>query len=103
MLPGCGVVVEYEATPMAVAFMYLDAAGSGLAWLAWLATAPGAPPLRAGIAIDMAVTHLETLAKEMHYWLLMATYHHPSLVEMLQRNGFAIGDSGMTQLFKPLT
>ena len=34
MLPGCGAVAEWNGQPIACAFMYLDATGSGVAWLA---------------------------------------------------------------------
>ena len=102
MLPGCGVVVSSDDGPVAVAFMYLDATGSGVAFLAWLATRPGAPPIRAGLALDLAIVHLEDHAKELNYWLVSAVYHHASILGMLGNNGYVSGDTGMTQLFKTL-
>jgi len=102
MLPGCGALCEHNGIPIACAFLYLDATGSGVAWLAWLATCPAANAHRAGRAVRHLLCYLSGFAKSMNYWLLHATYHHPSLVSLLKRTGFQVGDSGMTQLFKPL-
>jgi hypothetical protein len=102
MLPGCGVIVDCEDGPVAVAFMYLDATGSGVAWLAWLASNPAVPAVRAGLALDLARLHLEAHAKALNYWLVAAAYHHPSLVALFRSAGYATGDTGMIQLFKPI-
>lgn len=102
MLPGCGAVAEHNGTPIACAFLYLDATGSGVAWLAWLATCPGSNAHRAGRAVRHLIAFLGEHARSLHYWLLHATYHHPSLVKLLKRLEFHPGDVGMTQLFKPL-
>ena len=102
MLPGCGAVAEWNGQPMACAFMYLDATGSGVAWLAWLASKPGSPGKRVARAFKHLFEFLTNFAREMNYWLVNATYHHPSLVSLLKRQGFQTGDVGMVQLFKTL-
>ena len=102
MLPGCGAICEWNGKAIAAAFMYLDATGSGVAWLAWLASCPGTTGRRVARAFDHLFTFLTDFAKDMNYWLVNATYHHPALISLLKRHGFQTGDVGMTQLFKLL-
>ena len=102
MLPGCGAVCEHNGKPIACAFLYLDATGSGVAWLAWLATCPATNIHRTARALRHLISYLTGFAKSMDYWLVCATYHHPGLLKMLKRLEFQTGDTGMTQLFKPL-
>lgn len=102
MLPGCGAVVEHHGQPLACAFLYLDATGSGVAWLAWLATCPATSPHRNGRALRHLIAYLTGLAKSLDYWLVCATYHHPGLLKLLKRQDFSVGDTGMTQLFKTI-
>lgn len=102
MLPGCGAMCEFNGDPLACAFMYLDATGSGVAWLAWLASKPGSSAHRVSRAFKHLFEFLTNFAREMNYWLVNATYHHPSLVSLLKRQGFQVGDVGMVQLFKKI-
>lgn len=102
MLPSCGAVAEKNGSPVAIAFLYLDATGSGVAWLAWLATAPEVSRHLAGRAVRHLIEFLTAHAKALGYWLLTATYHHPSLLAHLRRLGWKTGDVGMTQLFHPI-
>jgi len=102
MLPGCGAIAEWNGEPIACAFMYLDATGSGVAWLAWLASKPGTSAHRVARAFKHLFEFLGKFARESNYWLVNATYHHPSLVSLLKRMGFQVGDVGMVQLFKTL-
>ncbi len=102
MLPGCGALAFLRTRPMACAFMYLDATGSGVAWLSWLASNPRAPVRAAGSAIGILIDFLLRHARSLNYWLVNATYCQPSLIRHLKRGGFRAGDTGMTQLFKAL-
>lgn len=102
MLPGCGAICERNGQPIACAFMYLDGTGSGVAWLAWLASRPGTNGNHVHRAFKHLFEFLLNFAREMNYWLVNATYHHPGLISLLKREGFRKGDVGMTQLFKPL-
>lgn len=102
MLPSCGAVAEWNGDPIACAFMYLDATGSGVAWLAWLASKPATSAHRVARAFRHLFDFLTGEARRMNYWLVNATYHHPSLISLLKRLGFQTGDTGMTQLFKTL-
>lgn len=102
MLPGCGAVAEHNGKPIACAFLYLDATGSGVAWLAWLATCPETSLHRTGRALRHLISYLTGLAKSLNYWMIHATYHHPGLLKLLKRQDFHVGDTGMTQLFKTI-
>ena len=103
MLPGCGVVVEEADGPVAVAFMYLDATGSGVAWLGWMASDPLAGAATACNAVELAVQFLEDHARALNYWLVVASYNRPSLVAAMVRAGFQAGETNFTHLFKPLS
>lgn len=101
-LPTLGAIALWNDKPIATAFMYLDATGSGVAWLAWLATCPHTSAHRVGRAMKHLFDFLTAEATRLNYWLVNATFHHPSLVSILKRLGFRTGDTGMTQLFKKL-
>lgn len=102
MLPGCGVIAQYNQQPLAAGWLYLDATGSGMGWLAWLVSNPDAPPLRAGRALRLVMEFLAEHAQSLGYHTLVSTYQQPSLVRLCQRLGFHAGDRGLTHLFKPL-
>lgn len=100
ILPGCGMLATHDDQPVACAFMYLDATGSGVAWLSWLATNPAAHRITAGKALVHCIRFLIHHARSLNYWLISATYNTPSLIRHLIRQGFQYGDSGMIQLFR---
>lgn len=102
MLPTLGAVAEWNGEGIATAFMYLDATGSGVAWLAWLATRPQTSAHRVGRAMRHLFEFLQAEARRLNYWLVNATFHHPSLISLLKRMGFRAADVGMVQLFKPI-
>jgi len=102
MLPSCGAIAEKNGEPVACAFLYLDATGSGVAWLSWLATRPATSAHLTGRALFRILDFLKIHARSLNYWLITASYHHPSLISMLKRLGFKTGDTGMTHLFKTL-
>ena len=102
MLPCFGVLSLHYGEPIACAFAYLDATGSGVAMLSWLAACPGTSAHTTGRAMLHLFRFIEEHCEGLNYWLLMATYHRPSVVSTLKRLGFQKGDTGMTQLFKKL-
>lgn len=102
MLPTFGAIAERHGKPFACAFCYLDATGSGVGMLSWLATCPTSPKLLSGRALILLIGFLTQEAKRLNYWLLTATYHHPSAISILRRMGFTAADRGMVQLFKPI-
>ena len=103
MLPGLGAIGLADGVPAAAAFMYLDAAGSGVAQLAWLAMAPDAGKRAAVRSLRAAAGFLLGEARRMNYWLVSATFHHPSLVRFLGKSlGFQTVGIHMSQMFAPL-
>ena len=102
MLPQCGSMAEYNGSPVAAMFMYLDGCSSGVAWLGFLATNPDCNDFIRGKALKLLVEDLSSTAKELDYWLLVGHYQNESLIRLLCNSGFRVGDKGMTQLLKEL-
>jgi hypothetical protein len=100
-LPSCATAAYFEhapGTPIAVVFSYLDACSSGVAWLAWLATDPAAPPVTRARALIGAIRHHLAVIKTFDYWLVSATYSEPSLGRLLRRLGFRREDGHILTL-----
>ncbi len=102
VLPGCGATAHYHDEPIAAAWLYLDATGSGMGWLAWLIGNPSAPPLRVGRALHLAIDFLAEHAHALGYHTLVSTYQQPSLVRWFQRRGWQTGERQLVHLFKSL-
>lgn len=102
MLSQCGSVAEYDKEPIAVAFMYLDCAGSGVAEIGWLATNPSSSKFIRGKALKLLIENLTQIAKDLNYWIVSCNYENVSLIRSLCKSGFQIGHTGMTQLFKKI-
>lgn len=102
MLPTFGALALHHGQPIACAFAYLDATGSGVAMLAWLAACPGTSAHVTGRGMLHLFNFIERHCESLNYWLLMATYHRPSVVSTLKRLGFRPADTGMVQLFKKI-
>jgi hypothetical protein len=102
LLPTCGAISEYDGKPIACAFAYLDATGSGVAMLAWMAACPGTSAHKTGRAMLHLLRFMEDHCERLNYGVLMASYGKPSIISTLKRLGFQTGDTGMTQLFKEL-
>lgn len=103
ILPRLGVIACYgQGVPVAAAFAYLDAAGSGTAWLGWMITDPAAPKALAGRAMMRALDFLEKECRRLGYWLGWATVNEPSFIRFLERRGYARTDEGLCHLFKTL-
>jgi hypothetical protein len=102
LLPTLGVIIEADGVPIASAFCYLDATGSGVAWLGWMITDPAAPALMAGRAMKTAVEFLEKEAARLGYWLMWATVEKESFVRFFERRDYEKGDTGLCHLFHPL-
>jgi len=102
ILPGCGFIASINDTPVAVAFMYLDATGSGVAMLGWMATNPEHAPSPALAALILCIHALEEHARELNYWTVMAVFNNPTILAILRSEGYRRGEDATTQLFKPL-
>ena len=90
------------STPVAAAFAYLDATGSGVAWLGWMITDPHAPKNRAGRGLLRALDFLDKECLALDYWLSWATISDPDFIRFMQRRGYTPTDRGLCHLFKPL-
>lgn len=102
MLGQCGIIIDLDGEPIACAWMYLDGTGSGVAWMAWLATKPGANGNKAARAVRMAIDFLCEHAKSLNYWCVQCAYNNPSIIKMLKSADFRQVDGGMSHLVKPL-
>jgi hypothetical protein len=96
-------VIESDGRPVACAWLYLDAAGSGCAWLAWLCTDPGAVPIVAGRALKHAECLLCEIASMLGYRVMVATLAGESWGQFMQSCGWRAGDRGLAHWFKPLS
>lgn len=101
ILPKLGRVVEVDGVACAAGFLYLDATGSGVAWLGWFATDPQSSPLRNGRAMNALVGCMEDVARTLDYGVIFSTVADP-LPKFFHRSGYQSGDSNMTHLFKTL-
>jgi hypothetical protein len=106
ILPTLGVIAEHGdgdvVKPVAAAFAYLDATGSGVAWLGWMITDPNAPKNRAGRGLLRALDFLDKECLALDYWLSWATISDPDFIRFMQRRGYTPTDRGLCHLFKPL-
>ncbi len=102
ILPTLGVIAEFNGRPISAAFAYLDATGSGVAWLGWMATDPQAPKIRAGLALNRAIEFLQDECGRLNYWLMWATVADPSFIRFLGNRGYTATDRGLCHLFKSI-
>lgn len=106
ILPTLGVIAEHRDGEMveavAAAFAYLDATGSGVAWLGWMITNPDAPKGRAGRGLLRALDFLDKECVALDYWLSWATVADPDLIRFMERRGYTPTDRGLCHLFKGL-
>lgn len=99
VLPRCGVMIEDDAgQPIAAAFLYMENSGVGVAWMEWTVTRPELPGRQAYLAITMLTQAVREVALALDYGVVMTTARQDSLVRVLERNGFAVTDRGMTHL-----
>lgn len=98
VLPRCGVMIEDDAGPVAAAFLYMENSGVGVGWMEWTVTRPELPGRQAYLAITMLTQAVREVALALDYGVVMTTARQDSLVRVLERNGFAVTDRGMTHL-----
>jgi hypothetical protein len=91
-----------QSPPLAAAFAYLDATGSGVAWVGWMITDPAAPKALAGRAMLRALDFLEKECRRLGYWLGWATVADASFIRFLEARGYTRTDEGLCHLFKTL-
>lgn len=101
ILPTLGAIALNPA-PIASAFLYLDATGSGLALLSWCVADMTQPAITRGRAIHHLLTFLEAEARRLNYWTLWTTIAHPALIRHLTKRGYIPTETHLTHLFKTL-
>ena len=101
-LPKCGVMVEQNGAPVAVAWLYMDNS-IGAAWVAWLTTRPRLKAKESVKVLNYLLGAIEAVAYELDYKLLFTMAEGRGLQSWFKKRGFIENHSGMTQLFKNLT
>ena len=106
ILPTLGVIAEFRDgevnKPVAAAFAYLDATGSGVAWLGWMITDPDARKNLAGRGLLRALDFLDKECVALDYWLSWATISDPDFIRFMERRGYTPTDRGLCHMFKGL-
>jgi len=106
ILPTLGVIAEHSdgdiVVPVAAAFAYLDATGSGVAWLGWMITDPDARKNLAGRGLLRALDFLDKECVALDYWLSWATISDPDFIRFMERRGYTPTDRGLCHMFKGL-
>lgn len=98
ILPTLGVF----SSGIAAAFLYLDATGSGLAFLAWSATDPAARPLARARALLQCWDFLEQEARDLGCHTLLFSPQRAGLARHLSTRGYHRADEAVCHMFKPL-
>lgn len=102
ILPTLGAISSHYDSPIAAAFAYLDATGSGVAIIAWHITDPAAHPRHAGRGLKHAIRFLEDECARLNYWLAWTATSSPSLASYLQATDYQKAEDNITHLFRPL-
>jgi hypothetical protein len=102
ILPTLGAIAHHHGEPVAAAFAYLDATGSGVAIIAWHITDPGAHPRHAGRGLKHAIRFLEDECARLNYWLAWTATSSQSLASYLQATAYQKAEENITHLFRAL-
>jgi len=100
MLPS-GLVYEKEGKPIAMVFLYVT--DSRVAFVEWLTTRPNLSIAEAREAGDALESALEVLAKDKGCIYILGWVREGMMVKEAIRNGYALGDSQVTHIFKEIT
>jgi hypothetical protein len=95
ILPTLGVIAFQGQTPIATAFAYLDATGSGVAFIEWIFSNPGAPAFLAGRAVGACIDFLEQQCTKLNYGTLFIATANNRLAQHLPKLGFLHTESGI--------
>lgn len=101
-LPRVGYLAVCGEEILACGFSYLDACGTGVAWLGWFATNPDVHGLRAGRGLRHVINNLEGVLTSLDYSVVVAATSQQSFARYLESRGYLTGDTGMTYLTKNL-
>lgn len=99
-LPQLGVIA-HTGTDLAAAWLYMDNS-CGVSMLEWLVTNPASSGRDSLRAIQAITQHLQTMATEFGYTVMLTAAKQPSLCRVHEKNGFLKTDEGMTHFVKRL-
>lgn len=94
VLPKLGVVMSIDGVDAAAGWLYMDNS-VGVSMLEWLVTNPENKPRDSLVAIREIISFLKDRAVAMDYGVMLTTCKQPSLIKVLERNGFTRTDEGM--------
>jgi hypothetical protein len=97
ILPKCGVIVEEEGKPLAVAWLYMDNS-VGVSMMEWTVTNPENSAKQSLSALKVLIGAVRMLAKEFDYGVMLTSVKQPSLCRLYERCGFQKTDEGMSHL-----
>jgi hypothetical protein len=99
ILPRCAVLVTTdEGEPAAVAWLYMDNSGVGVAWMEWTVANPALSPRTVFAALKALLSAVRVVAVSLDYGVLMTTARQASLIKIYERGGFTVTDTGVTHL-----
>lgn len=95
ILPTLGAFAYSGEKPIACAFAYLDATGSGVAMIEWIFSNPGAPAFLAGRAVGTVIDFLEQQITKLNYGTVFISTANNRLAQHLPTLGFSHTESGV--------
>jgi hypothetical protein len=102
-LPTVGVLFAHCGKPLACAFLYCDATGSGVGVVAWVASNPKSSPRVAKLAVEHCIDAVERIAAAMGLVDLLCTQVMDSgMHRLLVKHGYGTGETGLCHLLKPI-
>jgi hypothetical protein len=101
VLPPLGWIAENEDRDICAIWAYLTA-GKGIAWMEWLVSNPEASPLEVRRGIKALVDTAKMTLHALDYNIVLTSCIQPSLVRVLQAEGFTVTDQGVTHLIQEI-
>jgi len=98
-LPPTGIVVERDGLPVCAGFLYKP---ENIAWAEWIVSNPDADSDTRHYGLDLLMSMLHSVAKNFGYRVVFTSSNNAEWMERLKKHGYLVGDTSVTQLFKPL-
>lgn len=101
VLPAIGrTVVGSEGQNIAMGFVYQS--NSKICWLEWLVVNPDSNPGLRREALDILISELKNVARDLGFWMAFTSVNHGGLISRLEGHGFEIADKNMTNMIGKL-
>ena len=98
MLPRVGIIVYNNTTPVYAGFLYET--GTTIGWLEYVVSNKNASVAERRGGLGYLIETVGTIAKTKGIKTLFTSTLNKAFVQSLKKEGFSIGDEGMTQLIK---